>query len=119
MGLSDDFTQSRHKVSLVSTLSFLDSAAEAERLEQLGCDAVLWETRGDWLGPVTRSLCFWLEKRRGERGNGERKRTRWQQALAGVLRTLDGPGAINLLLLLHAAVPHECLWEYRNATADL
>lgn len=87
MCLLEDFTQSRHKVSLVSTLSFLESAAEAEHFEQLWYDAVLWEMRGiGW--PATLSLCFgW--RRRGERGNGE-KEEEVAAALARVLRTLDG-----------------------------
>lgn len=64
------------------------------------------------------SPCFgW--RREEVREATERKRKRWQQALAGVFKDpWMGPGTINLFLL-HAAVPHECLWEYRNATADL
>lgn len=54
---------------------------------------------------------------RGERGDGG-KEDEVAAALARVLRTPRGSEAINLFPL-HPAVPHECLWEYRNATADL
>lgn len=40
---------------------------------------------------------------------------------ANACQSFKDPGwvcAINLLPL-HPAVPHECLWEYRNVAADL
>lgn len=83
----------------------------------LGPNVMLRLRRCAGLAGRSRPLRVWVGGGRGERGGGE-KEEEVAAALARVLRTPHGSGAINLFPL-HPAVPHECLWEYRNATADL
>lgn len=96
----------------MSTLSAVEGAAEG-----FGPTVMLRFRRCAGLAGRSHRLRVLVGGGRGERGAGE-KEEEVAAALARVLRTPHGSGAINLFPL-HPAVPHECLWEYRNATADL